>query len=215
VLRFTSADPEYANEPLDVRGEISRPRLCNQLAEYAPRTKAICDELVPCLQEGRKLLILSDRRGHLEEFEKEFIARGFNDIGYYIGGMKAEARDKSATKQIILATGALASEGMNIPVLNTVALVTPKSRIEQAVGRIFRQKKEDREFHPIIFDIIDEPFDILMSQYKKREAFYKQCGYRLMTKRPGDKEYVEKKRATKHVKEETDALPVGVPLFKR
>jgi superfamily II DNA or RNA helicase len=214
VLRFTSADPEYANEPLDVRGEISRPRLCNQLAAYAPRTKAICDELVPCLEEGRQLLILSDRRGHLEEFEKEFIARGFSDIGYYIGGMKADARDVSATKQIILATGALASEGMNIPVLNTVALVTPKSRIEQAVGRIFRQKKEDRQFNPIIFDIIDEPFDILLSQYKKREAFYKQCGYKIMTKRPGDTEYLEKKRATKHAKGEAETLPVGIPMFK-
>lgn len=212
VLKFTSADPEYANEPTDVRGEVSRPRLCNQLAAYAPRTKAICDELAPCLSEGRKLLVLSDRIAHLEVFEAEFKARGFSDIGYYIGGMKAAARDESATKQIILATGALASEGMNIPVLNTVALVTPKSRIEQAVGRIFRQKKEDRAFHPIIFDIIDEPFDILMSQYKKREAFYKQCGYKILTKRPGEAAYAEKK--TKVTTKAPTDLPTGVPLFK-
>jgi superfamily II DNA or RNA helicase len=150
----------------------------------------------------------------LEVFEEEFKARGFGDIGYYIGGMKASARDESATKQIILASYTMAAEGMNIPALNTVALVTPKSRIEQAVGRIFRQKKEERTFHPVIFDIIDEPFDILMSQYKKREAFYKQCGYKIMTKRPGDAAYTEKKRYAKAAKEEASALPSGVPMFK-
>ena len=211
VLKFTSADPEYANEPTDVRGEVSRPRLCNQLAAYGPRTKAICDELAPCLTEGRKLLVLSDRIAHLEVFEAEFRARGFTSVDYYIGGMKAAARDESATKQIILASFTMAAEGMNIPSLNTVALVTPKSRIEQAVGRIFRQKKEERTFHPVIFDIIDEPFDLLMSQYKKREAFYKQCGYKILVKRPGEATYTEKKG--KAAKASSD-LPTGVPLFK-
>jgi superfamily II DNA or RNA helicase len=144
-------------------------------------------------------------------FKEEFVARGFTSVDFYIGGMKAAARDESATKQIILASFTMAAEGMNIPSLNTVALVTPKSRIEQAVGRIFRQKKEERTFHPVIFDIIDEPFDILMSQYKKREAFYKQCGYKIMSKRPGDAVYTEKKRTGK---QNADVLPSGVPLFK-
>jgi len=188
VLRFTSADPAYADDPTDCRGEISRPRLCNQLAEYAPRTKAICDELTPAVTEGRKLLVLSDRRAHLEAFEAEFKARGFTSIGYYVGGMKADARDASATEQIILATFALAAEGMNVRDLNTVALVTPKSRIEQAVGRIFRLKKEERVFQPVIYDIHDT-HDCLQVQYKKRLAFYKQCAYRIMIKGSGSAEY--------------------------
>ena len=179
VLRFTSADPAYANEPVDCRGEISRPKLCNQLAEYYPRTKAISDELEPCLHEGRQLLILSDRRGHLQEFEKEFRKRGFDSIGYYVGGMKAEARDASSTKQIVLGTFTLAAEGMNIRALNTIALVTPKSRIEQAVGRIFRLKKEERTFQPVIFDVLDAPHEVCVRQYRKRRQFYKQCAYKI------------------------------------
>lgn len=179
VLKFTSADPAYANEPLDVRGEISRPRLCNQLAEYTPRTKAICNELEPCLREGRQLLILSDRRGHLQAFEREFTERGFSSIGYYVGGMKAADRDEAATRQIVLGTFTLAAEGMNIRALNTIALVTPKSRIEQAVGRIFRLKKEERTFQPLIFDIIDEPHDVCVRQYRKRRQFYRQCAYKI------------------------------------
>jgi hypothetical protein len=110
--------------------------------------------------------------------------------------MKSSARDASAKCQIVLATGALASEGMNIRDLNTVALVTPKSRIEQAVGRIFRLKKEERVFAPIIYDIRDT-HDVLLGQYRKRLAFYEQCGYQLTIKGPGDTEYkpMKKQRA--------------------
>jgi superfamily II DNA or RNA helicase len=210
VLRFTSADPEYAEAQTDFRGEISRPKLCNQLAGYNPRTKAICDDLEPCLREGRKLLVLSDRISHLAIFETMFKERGFDSIGYYVGGMKNEDRDLSATQQIILATFAMSSEGMNIRDLNTVILTTPKSRIEQAVGRIFRLKKEERTFHPIIFDVLDS-HDILYSQYKKRVQFYEQCGYRILMKKPGEEYRPIKKKAV--AREET-ALPMGIPMFR-
>jgi len=214
LLKFTSADPAYADEPTDCRGEVSRPRLCNQLAEYAPRTKAISDELEPCLKEGRKLLILSDRRAHLEAFDAEFRTRGFTSIGYYVGGMKAEARDESATEQIILATFALAAEGMNVRDLNTVALVTPKSRIEQAVGRIFRLKKEERVFHPIIFDV-DDVHGVLKAQTRARLAFYKQCGYQIRTKEPGASEYrLMGGRKQKAEDSEENAVVHSGPLFR-
>lgn len=219
VLRFTSADPEYADTPVDVRGEVCRPKLCNQLAGYAVRTRAISDELHKALNEGRKLLILSDRREHLAAFEAEFKRRGFTSIGYYVGGMKAAARDLSATKQIVLGTFTLAAEGMNIRDLNTVALVTPKSRIEQAVGRIFRLKKEERVFQPLIFDIIDAPHDVCVRQYRKRRDFYRQCKYRI-TMVHGDLDVAEGPAADsdddgieriRHVKE--PVLPAG-PLFR-
>lgn len=204
ILRFESADAAYADTPTDCRGEVSRPKLCNQLAAYAPRTKLICDELAAALAEGRKLLVLSDRRGHLEEFEKEFRARGYTSIGYYVGGMKATARDTSAKCQIVLATFTLAAEGMNVRDLNTVALVTPKSRIEQAVGRIFRLKKEERTFAPIIYDVRDT-HEVLLGQYRKRLQFYEQCGYQLTMKGPGDTDY--KPLKTRRVPR--PAVPVG------
>jgi len=212
VIRFTSADAEYMDTPTDCRGEVSRPRLCNQLAAYAPRTKVICDQLVPALHEGRKLLVLSDRRSHLEAFEEEFRKRGIDSIGYYVGGMKTKDRDISATKSVILATFTLAAEGMNVPALNCVALVTPKSRIEQAVGRIFRQKKEERAFAPIIYDIADLPHDICMKQYWKRRQFYKQCHYRIKNIRPGGVLELDTNE-TQEQEEKESGLPTG-PLFR-
>uniref|UniRef100_A0A6C0E6Q4 Helicase ATP-binding domain-containing protein n=1 Tax=viral metagenome TaxID=1070528 RepID=A0A6C0E6Q4_9ZZZZ len=184
VIKYEDADPAYADEPTDWRGEIVRSRLCNQLTEHGPRTLAITTELEPALREGRKLLVLSDRREHLKEFEAEFKKLGFTSIGYYVGGMTAEGRDEASKEQIILATFTMAAEGMNIRDLNTVLLATPKSRIEQAVGRIFRLKKEERTFAPVIYDVVDS-HGCLQGQAKKRMSFYKQCGYRLMYKKEG------------------------------
>lgn len=216
VLRFTSEDPAYADIPMDVRGEVSRPRLCNQLAEYTPRTKAICDELEPLLREGRKLLILSDRIRHLEEFEREFQERHIPNLswGMYIGGQTTAQREDSASKQVILSTFTMSAEGMNIPALNTVLLATPKSRIEQAVGRIFRQKKHERTFHPIIMDVLDS-HDIYYPQFKKRVQFYEQCGYKLMIKNSGSSSYVTYGKNKKAGHKDTEEEHPQVPLFRK
>ena len=108
----------------------------------------------------------------------------------------------------------MAAEGMNIKDLNTVALVTPKSRIEQAVGRIFRLKKEERVFHPIIYDIIDTPHDVCIRQYKKRAEFYKQCGYQIYMKEPGGSYKKTKGRRAAEEDEGKEEVPAGKPLFK-
>ena len=73
----------------------------------------------------------------------------------------------------------MASDGMNIPTLNIVLLATPRSNIEQSVGRILRQKKEERTVPPMILDIMDTAFDQCTGQWNKRSKFYKECGYEL------------------------------------
>ena len=55
-------------------------------------------------------------------------------------------------------------------------MMTPKKNIEQAVGRIMRQKKEDRIMMPLVIDIVD-----LFSSFHKwssmRRRFYNQKRY--------------------------------------
>ena len=178
TLRYTCADD--TDLPVNWKGETCRAKMINQIAEYAPRTDAILDWLMPIMaEEGRRLLILSDRREHLIAFEHGFKARGIDSTGYYVGGMKQKDLDISATKRVILGTFAMASEGMNIPVLNTVLLATPKSNIEQSVGRILRQKKEDRTVQPMILDVMDAAFPECYGQWVKRKKFYVECGYRV------------------------------------
>lgn len=175
-------DSSYSNTPINYRGDVIRARLINQIAEYKPRTEALVNWIMPILaQNGRKLLILSDRRDHLTDFKEALEKRGETSIGYYVGGMKQKDLSESETKKIILGTFAMASEGMNIPTLNAVLLATPKSSIEQSVGRVLRQRPEERLVNPIILDIIDESHDVCIGQFNKRKAFYKKCSYKVTT----------------------------------
>lgn len=180
TLRYTCDDPAYAELPTNYRGEVVRAHMINRIAEYGGRTAAVLEWVVPLMAEpSRKLLVLSDRREHLIAFEAGFKAAGITSVGYYVGGMKQKDLDASAEQRVILGTFAMASEGMNIPTLNMVLLATPKSNIEQSVGRILRQKKEERTVQPMILDILDTAFVECMGQWNKRRKFYVECGYAL------------------------------------
>jgi len=181
TLRYSSADDSYTDVPTDWQGRPIRPRMINNIANYTPRTNDIVDWVLPYVQseETRKLLILSDRREHLIQFEDLFRSKGITSIGYYVGGMKQKDLDISAKQRILLGTFAMASEGMNIPTLNAILLATPKSSIEQSIGRILRLKPEERTIQPIIFDVLDTVFNECFGQWSCRKKFYKECGYSL------------------------------------
>jgi len=177
-LRYTDADDAYTEVKCDWAGKPIRACMVNNIANFVPRTTAMIDWVMPSLLEtGRRLLVLSDRREHLKEFETGFKARGVSSIGYYVGGMKQKDLDITATKIVILGTFAMASEGMNIPTLNAVLLATPKSSIEQSVGRILRLKPEERTIQPRIYDVLDTAFPECYGQWARRRKFYKECGY--------------------------------------
>jgi superfamily II DNA or RNA helicase len=179
ALRYTAADEEYTDVPTDWHGKPIRARIINNIANFTPRTRDIVEWVFPYMQsdQSRKLLVLSDRREHLMQFEGLFRSHGITSIGYYIGQMKQKDLDASAKQRIILGTFAMASEGMNIPTLNAVLLATPKSSIEQSVGRILRLKPEERTIQPIIFDVLDTVFVECLGQWNRRKKFYKECGY--------------------------------------
>lgn len=210
VYRFESADATYTNEPVNYRGEVIRARLINQIAEFKPRTEYLCSRLKDFADEGRKILILSDRREHLADFESEMKRLGVSDIGYYVGGMKQDELDKSEKRAVILGTFAMASEAMNIPALNTVLLATPKSNIEQSVGRILREKKEVRKFAPYILDVLDNQHQGCIGQYNRRKTYYKMCGYKIHVLSFGQRELGEAEPVAEKGKKRGEAAsPVG------
>jgi superfamily II DNA or RNA helicase len=94
--------------------------------------------------------------------------------------MKMSDLDISATKQIILATYQMSSEGLNIPTLNTVILASPISDIQQSVGRILREKKTERKYKPLCIDIFDD-FSLFKFKGYKRIKYYKNNGYLIKT----------------------------------
>jgi superfamily II DNA or RNA helicase len=116
--------------------------------------------LVNTIDKARNILILTDRREHVQ-----FLADQL-DAGIYMGGMKQEQLDESALKQIIVGTFSLAQEGLDIPKLDTVIFATPKSDIVQAAGRILRGGSFNA---PVVYDIVDSG---LYGMFKKRCAQY-------------------------------------------
>ena len=94
--------------------------------------------------------------------------------------MKQSALELSTKKLAILATYQMAAEGLDIATIDTIVLATPKTDIEQAVGRI-RPKTGDSERNtPLVIDIVDE-FSIFENQAFKRLAFYKKKNYEITT----------------------------------
>jgi superfamily II DNA or RNA helicase len=179
-LFYKSNDPDYGEVPVDWKGDVVMARLLGKVVEYKPRTERIAEILKLWIQESpeRRILILSERIQHLEVFEG--LLKELNvPMGYYIGGMKDEARDKTAADaRIILATYAMASEAMNIKTLNAVALVSPRKKVEQSTGRILRIRPEQRSLEHRILDVVDQ-HDLYTGQWRKRLAYYKQCQYKM------------------------------------
>jgi len=175
IIKYFSEDPKYSKIELTYQKKPSCPKMINNICNYIPRTELIITKLIPLYEEGRCILILSDRRNHLLEIE--ILLKKYNiECGYYVGGMKPQALRDAQEKNVILGTFSMASEGMDIPKLNTMILASPKSDIVQSVGRILRQKKEKRKFQPLVVDICDE-FSIFTNQSKKRLTYYNRCKY--------------------------------------
>ena len=169
----------YCEEKNSAYGKINSAGMINQVSEYMPRTEFICKKVMECLLEERQVLILADRKNMLFDIEKIMIKNNVTN-GYYIGGMKEKALNESKNKSVILATFAMAQEGLDIATIDTIILATPKTEIEQAVGRI-RPKFGGGEYNmPLVIDIVDD-FSIFQRQAEKRYAFFKRKKYYVET----------------------------------
>jgi superfamily II DNA or RNA helicase len=178
-MRFSCDDPDYTEVPTNFRGEVILARLLTQIVNCQKRNLFIADKLKELIKEpGRRILVLSERIGHLEALEALIKPTGCV-MGYYIGGMKTATRDLAAEEaQVLWATYAMASEAMNIKTLNTVLMASPRKKIEQSTGRILRQRPEERKVAPIILDVVDIHRS-MQSQSRQRIAYYRKCGYKI------------------------------------
>jgi superfamily II DNA or RNA helicase len=178
IHKYFASSNEYSAIKTFYNGQPNIVASINNICNYKPRTILIIDILKGILDvdKDRKVLILSERKNQLRDIEELLKDNGMFDYGYYIGGMKMCDLDISATKQIILATYQMSSEGLNIPTLNTLILASPIGDIQQSVGRILREKKENRKYTPLCIDIYDE-LSVVKSKGFRRLKYYKSNGY--------------------------------------
>jgi superfamily II DNA or RNA helicase len=158
-------------------GEVNRAKTINKITTIGRRNKFIIDLVEEVLMEDkRKILILSDRIEHLETMKKRLDERNITTTDYYIGGMKQKALKEAEKAQVIFASYGMAAEALDIPDLNTLFMTTPRSEVQQAVGRVVR--KIDPNVPPTIFDITDM-LPSFIGQGKKRIKLYKKMGFEI------------------------------------
>ena len=179
IIKYFSENEKYCEPEINFRGQLNSPAMITKVCSYNHRTEILIDEIKSLVKIGRRILVLSERRDHLDYFYKSLIQREICDCGYYVGGMKQDDLNESSKKQVVLGTFHLASEGMDVPELNTVILASPKTDIQQSIGRIFRQKAEDRTHQPLIIDIIDENIKSFKNKFYQRNKIYKQNKYQI------------------------------------
>jgi|694.fasta_scaffold02914_3 superfamily II DNA or RNA helicase len=172
TLRYT--DEAFKDAPPVTRfGKLNMAGMINVVAELEDRNVLIVKTVNEALGNNRRVLVLSDRREHC------FLLQ--NMIGskakLYIGGMKEEDLAESAKSPVVVATFQLAHEGLDIPVLDTVILATPKSDIKQSIGRIMRETAGKLN-NPLIYDVADQ-WSVFFSMYAKRLRVYREGGFEI------------------------------------
>ena len=159
---------------------VNRSKMINNICSFEPKNNIIIKHILENFSIGRKILVLSSRLDQLKYIDKQLRSKN-NDIlvGFYVGGMKDYQLKASEECDVILGSFPMAEEGMDIPTLNTIYLIAPKTNVEQSVGRILRK---EHEFHkPLIIDFVDD-FSVFQNQAKKRLDYYKKKLYKVISK---------------------------------
>ena len=173
-----------SRECLNTDGTLNYAKLISYLTESDERNTTI----IKCIAENRfnPSLILSDRLGHLETLMSMLPVDMQEDAVMVSGKMtsksgKAEREQaiadmRSGAKKYLFATYSLAKEGLDVPRLERLYMVTPQKDyavITQAIGRIARTSKGKAD--PVVYDFVDD-IQYLVKAYKKRCTTYKKNG---------------------------------------
>jgi superfamily II DNA or RNA helicase len=177
AIDYVSGDEDFAEVVTDYRGNVQYSTMISKLCVYNRRSEFILQVLKDMLAENSKqqIMILAHNKNLLTYLYDAITHRQIATVGYYVGGMKEAALKESESKQVIIATYSMAAEALDIKTLTTLIMATPKTDIEQAVGRILREKHGT----PVVVDIIDE-HSTFRNQWSKRKSFYKKQNYRII-----------------------------------
>jgi superfamily II DNA or RNA helicase len=180
ICEYFDTKAEYSQEIIMFKGRLNTARMINNICDYGPRTEFIINKVKDILENepDRKILILTDRRSHVDTMVK-LINLANISAGAIYGGLKDKDVKISEAKQVIVATYSYVAEGFDVAGLNTLILGSPKVDILQSVGRIQRDKVIDRQYMPKVIDIVDN-FSIFPKQAKKRLAYYKKNKYHVI-----------------------------------
>lgn len=153
------------------------------------RNQMICDDIEVALREGRKPMVLTERREHLDILAGLLTSR-VQHLVVLQGGMgKRHLREALARlgaipeneDRVLLATGKYLGEGFDDARLDTLFLTLPVSwrgTIAQYVGRLHRQHDLKREVRVYDYADLNEP--MLAKMFDRRCRGYEAAGYTIL-----------------------------------
>ena len=198
-IRHTAARPAGAPHDLEVlpRSRFSRIDLPSaagiqdvfrHLANDLARTEAIAAEAASAFEQGRKVLVLTERTEHLDAIHQALTVRAPTPFVLH-GRMSKNQRAALITElnalppeapRILLATGKLVGEGFDHPPLDTLVLAMPvswKGTLQQYAGRLHREHVSKSDVR--IIDFVDTGHPALLRMWEKRQRGYRAMGYRV------------------------------------
>jgi superfamily II DNA or RNA helicase len=158
-----------------------------KLAQDPARNDLIFDDILSALEDGRSPVVITERKDHLDMLAGR-LSKFAKNVVVLRGGMGARrSRAASAVleeipdteERVLVATGRYLGEGFDDARLDTLFLTMPiswRGTLSQYAGRLHRRHASKRDV--VIYDYVDENEPILMKMATRREAGYRNLGYR-------------------------------------
>lgn len=165
-------------------GTINYSKAQSEMIRNEDRLSLVVEKITEVYNEGKSILVLSDRIAHLEDIHKNCGVQRDKIIMLYAKGKKQDRVDalrkmQNGEAQVLLATYQLAKEGLDIPRLDAVFLAMPKkdyATVIQSCGRCSR--KFENKAAGYVYDFVDD-FGMYFRMYKNRRTYYKKAGYEI------------------------------------
>lgn len=159
---------------LNADGTMDYNSLIDSLSTNDDRNNIIVDNVMKCLEEGRKQVILCSRVEHCKILYN-MLKSNQTRVELVTGSVTAKKREEILNNpnnwDIIVATYSLLKEGVNVKELDTLHMTTPqkdKALVIQCFGRIERCMEGKKQ--PIAYDYVDTKIPYCLGAFKKRQS---------------------------------------------
>jgi superfamily II DNA or RNA helicase len=180
--------PHSRDTRIDLPPAAGIQEVFRHLANDQARTDAIAVEVESAYDQGRKVLVLTERTEHLDAIQGALNGRVPTPFVLH-GRISRKQRAALISEldglppdvpRILLATGRLVGEGFDHPPLDTLVLAMPVSwrgTLQQYAGRLHREHATKTDVR--IIDFVDTGHPALLRMWSKRQRGYRAMGYQV------------------------------------
>ena len=152
-------------------GMIDFGKMVTLLSQDERRNGIICAQVMHYHKMGKKQLVLCLRLDQIDYLKKLFSQYGLK-VNVITGRVKQKERDYGG--DVIIATYAIAKEGLDIPLLDVVHFTMPqkdKSIVKQSAGRVERNYVGKPQ--PLVIDYVDMNIPYCLKAFEVRRRILK------------------------------------------